>query len=63
MKLTGGEPVQAIADAANSADALLVLASSPDPRSVADADCGAGTSLAKSAARGEIELSVLAPEK
>lgn len=31
----GGEPVQAIADAANSADALLVLASSPDPRSVA----------------------------
>ena len=30
-----GEPVQAIADAANNEDALLVLASSPDPRSLA----------------------------
>ena len=35
VKLTVASPVQAIADAANSADALLVLASSPDPRSVA----------------------------
>ena len=33
--IRGGEPVQAIAAAANSEDALLVLASSPDPRSVA----------------------------